>query len=359
VRIPFAYAAWFVALCCWAGDQESRFLAFPSDVSTTTFDLSTVQIIQPGRFSVTSTTIDYPWMMQFKLKVLSTLQTYCARPAGKYPAPADLLTLGPADMPVKSIEKAKAVYWEYPYKRLARQYGFVAFCGAQEKLDQRTEITNGLQTKQLFDCRRGLAGSFYESDNGDPSKVRTHLVPSNTILEVHYVRVCRAVMHEWPYLSERPASAQVDVGLAYEFGWDGGDRDYSEAAKWYRKAADQGDPKGQSRLAFLYDLGKGVQRDYAEAAKWYRLAADQGDGDAQLSLGIKYYIGDGVAKDYVQAYKLFMLALARFPASGGIETMEHDNSVQWRDKVAAAMTPAQIAEAQRQAAEWRPARAQK
>ena len=38
MRIAFAYAAWFVALCCWASDQGNRFLAFPSDVSTTTFD---------------------------------------------------------------------------------------------------------------------------------------------------------------------------------------------------------------------------------------------------------------------------------------------------------------------------------
>jgi hypothetical protein len=343
-----------------AAKQEDRFLEFLGDVGTTTFDLSTVQIIQPGRFSVVSTTIDYPWMMKFELKALSTLQTYCARPAGKYPAPADLLTLGPADMPVKSIEKQKIVSWEYPYKRLGKRMG-IAFCGAQDQLDQRAKITNGYRAKELFDCKRGLAGSFLdEIDKGDPSRVLTNVVPNNTILEIHYVRVCHVVTREWPYLSERPASAQVDLGLAYEFGWDSGkDRDYAEAAKWYRKAADQGDTKGQSQLASFYDLGQGVQRDYAEAAKWYRLAANQGDGSAQLSLGIKYYSGNGVTKDYVQAYKWFMLALARFPASGGIEAMQHDNCVQWRDKVAAEMTPAQIAAAQRQAAEWRPARAGK
>jgi hypothetical protein len=42
--------------------------------------------------------------MKFKLKVLSTLQTYCTRPDGQYPAPADVLTLGTPDIPIKSIE---------------------------------------------------------------------------------------------------------------------------------------------------------------------------------------------------------------------------------------------------------------
>jgi TPR repeat protein len=336
-----------------AAKPEARFLEIQGDVGTTTFDLTTVEIIQPGRLSVISTTIDYPWMMKFELKAFGTLGTYCTRPAGKYPAPADLLTLGPADLPVESITvqgnpRNKTVFWNYPYKRLAKR-GFLRPCEEQDQLAQQQEITNGSRTKNLFDCRRGLSGSYFdEIDHGDPSKVLTYVVRPNSVGEDYYLRACYAVMHEWPYLAERPPSAQVDLGRAFQFGGEGGkNQDYAEAAKWYRKAAEQGDAKGQSQLAFLYDLGQGVQRDYAEAAKWYRLAADQGDGYAQLSLGIKYYSGNGVTQDYVQAYKWFTLALARFPASGGIDAMMHDNCVKWRDKVAAMMTPAQIAEAQR------------
>ena len=36
-------------------------------------------------------------------------------------------------------------------------------------------------------------------------------------------------------------------------------------------------------------------RDYAEAAKWYRKAADQGRAKAQLSLGMMYFVGKGVS----------------------------------------------------------------
>jgi uncharacterized protein len=31
--------------------------------------------------------------------------------------------------------------------------------------------------------------------------------------------------------------------------------------------------------------GRGVARDYAEAVRWYRKAAEQGDADAQCDLG--------------------------------------------------------------------------
>ena len=61
-------------------------------------------MIVPGRFIITGTTIDNPDLIRFELRVLTTLNTYCARPDGKYPTPADLLTLGRPDSPVKNIE---------------------------------------------------------------------------------------------------------------------------------------------------------------------------------------------------------------------------------------------------------------
>jgi hypothetical protein len=106
----FACAAWLVALWpCWAGKPAAHFLEFPDDVDTTTFDLNTAQVIQPGRFSFVRTTIDNPDVMKLELKVLGTRRTYCMRLDGKYPTLADLLTLGPPNMPVKSIEKKRIV----------------------------------------------------------------------------------------------------------------------------------------------------------------------------------------------------------------------------------------------------------
>ena len=57
-----------------------------------------------------------------------------------------------------------------------------------------------------------------------------------------------------------------------------------EAARWYRRAAEQGDVEAQKRLALLYLQGRGVAKDSQEAEKWYSKAAGQGDPDAQSAL---------------------------------------------------------------------------
>ena len=55
---------------------------------------------------------------------------------------------------------------------------------------------------------------------------------------------------------------------------------YTEAAKWYRKAAEQGDDAAQYYLGVCYANGQGVAQGYVEAVKWFRKAAEQGDADA-------------------------------------------------------------------------------
>jgi TPR repeat protein len=58
--------------------------------------------------------------------------------------------------------------------------------------------------------------------------------------------------------------------------------DYSEAARWFRKAAEQGSASGQTSLGFLYANGQGVPQDYIEAHKWANLAAASGHKNAVL-----------------------------------------------------------------------------
>jgi tetratricopeptide (TPR) repeat protein len=134
-----------------------------------------------------------------------------------------------------------------------------------------------------------------------------------------------------------------DATAAYDRG------DYAEALKWYRKAADQGSASTQFNLGLMYAQGQGVPQDYAEAAKWYRRAADQCLPLAQSVLGNMYVQGQGVPQDYVQAHKWFNLA-----ASCETDTKYRADAVTERDIIAAKMTPAQIAEAQRLAREWKP-----
>ena len=66
-----------------------------------------------------------------------------------------------------------------------------------------------------------------------------------------------------------------------------------------RKQAEAGDAKVQFNIGSMYENGVGVRQDYAEAAKWYRKAAEQGDVDAARILGLAYYLGKWVPQDLV------------------------------------------------------------
>ena len=53
-------------------------------------------------------------------------------------------------------------------------------------------------------------------------------------------------------------------------------QDYTEAIKWYRKAAEQGDAAAQNHVGLMYAQGQGVSQNFPEAAKWWRQPAEIG-----------------------------------------------------------------------------------
>ncbi len=89
--------------------------------------------------------------------------------------------------------------------------------------------------------------------------------------------------------------------------------------------------------------------DYVTALQELEPLAEQGHALAQTILGHMYVHGLGVPQDYVQAHMWLNLAASRFP-----QGTDRDMAVKDRDIVAAKMTPAQIAEAQKLAREWKP-----
>jgi TPR repeat protein len=144
------------------------------------------------------------------------------------------------------------------------------------------------------------------------------------------------------------AGAQYNLGLMYAKGHSV-PQDYALAAQWYRKAAEQGHADAQYNLGDMYRTGEGVPQDYALAVRWYRKAAEQGYTDAQNNLGAMYDNGEGVPQDYLQAYIWYNLAAARSPTGAN-----HDRAVRNRDRIAARLTPAQLADAQTRARTWHP-----
>ncbi len=60
------------------------------------------------------------------------------------------------------------------------------------------------------------------------------------------------------------------------------EQDYTEAVKWYRLAADQGNMwAAQYNLGYCYANGCGVEKSPEKALEYYRMAADQGHEQAE------------------------------------------------------------------------------
>ena len=86
------------------------------------------------------------------------------------------------------------------------------------------------------------------------------------------------------------------------------------------------------------------RRDYATSLLLIRPLAEQGNASAQNNLGVHYATGKGVPQDYVSAHMWFNLSAAQSTEGAAA------NRYQMEKK----MTPAQIAEAQKLAREWKP-----
>ncbi|MCX5831033.1 MAG: tetratricopeptide repeat protein [Deltaproteobacteria bacterium] len=138
------------------------------------------------------------------------------------------------------------------------------------------------------------------------------------------------------------AASQFNVGLIYYSG-QGVSRDYLEALNWFSKAALQGHTIAQYNIGYMYEKGEGTPQDYVEAAKCYRQAAERGYQLAQYNLGYMYEKGQGVLPDEIQALKWYNLASIQGEAKAKMA----------RDRVTVWMSPAQIAEAQRLAREFK------
>jgi TPR repeat protein len=135
-----------------------------------------------------------------------------------------------------------------------------------------------------------------------------------------------------------PAWADFQTGMdAYNRG------DFAAALREWQPLAEQGDARAQFSFGLLYENGDGVPRDYAKARQWYEKAAAQGDAKAQLYLGMQYSFGQGGPVDLVQAYIWYSLAAGNGNA----------HAPGYRDDLSRQMTPAQIAEAQKRAREWK------
>ena len=130
--------------------------------------------------------------------------------------------------------------------------------------------------------------------------------------------------------------AQIYLGVMYQSGEYGVEKDAKEGLKWWLKAAEQGDGYAQTKLGGMYRKGQGVKQDDAEAVQWYRKAAEQGYAYEQYVLGAMYHRGEGVTKNLLAAYAWYTIAAAN----------GYTLAVTWKANAAKKLTPGQLAQAE-------------
>lgn len=139
------------------------------------------------------------------------------------------------------------------------------------------------------------------------------------------------------------AGAQINLAGLYYDG-TGTSKNLAAAAQWFQRAAESGVALAQVRLAYMLYHGEGTPKNFAKAFPWYLRAAKSGHGIAQANTGIMLRDGDGVSEDKVLAYAWLNLA-----AAANVSGAAHA-----RQQLERELSPAEIQEAQRLSAAWKP-----
>ncbi len=190
----------------------------------------------------------------------------------------------------------------------------------------------------------------------------------------------------WRPLAEQGhAVAQYHIGFMYERGL-GVAQSYADAEKWYRKVVGQSDDAVRSAHWSSSSDGRGMSRDQAKETRWWRRlaeqeshlskedfgaasevskepaareraepvvnaaddpkhcleAAERGDANCQYLVGLMYYEGVGALQDFIKAHMWLNLSASRGDR----------RAIRLRGDLTRAMTPTEIAEAQRLARDW-------
>jgi TPR repeat protein len=146
------------------------------------------------------------------------------------------------------------------------------------------------------------------------------------------------------------APAGVDPALLARAGAGDAAAQVAVGEQYARAAAGQGNIAGEMHLAALYRDGANntIPRDMQQAAAWYRKAADQGDPTAQGTLGVLYSIGQGVPRDDVEAY--FWLDLA-----ASVKGPNQEKYAANRQAIGERITADELSDAQDRVAAWKAA----
>lgn len=128
-----------------------------------------------------------------------------------------------------------------------------------------------------------------------------------------------------------PLAAQnLQAGLdAYNRG------DWSTALNELLPLAEQGQVKAELYVGNLFGDGHGVELNHATAVKWFKKAAEQGDPEAEYDVGLFYYFGlGGLPKDVEKAAEWYRKSAAQgnSKAATGLDLIAHQKEFENLEK---------------------------
>lgn len=123
------------------------------------------------------------------------------------------------------------------------------------------------------------------------------------------------------------SDAQFNLGQAYKLG-NGVTKDFAQAERWYKKAADQGHLQANDNYGLL--LFQNNRR--SEALPYLQASADRGERRAQYVLGTGHFNGDFVSKDWIRAYALMTRSSAQGLGAATANLTEMDRFIPIEDR---------------------------
>ncbi len=99
------------------------------------------------------------------------------------------------------------------------------------------------------------------------------------------------------------AEAQFKLGIKYYFPCDGVKFSFTEARRWFKKAADNNYPDAQCLLGLICSEERRIPHDLSKSENYFLEAAKLGHDEAQYEIGKMYLLGNGVKLDKQEGIK--------------------------------------------------------
>jgi TPR repeat protein len=257
---------------------------------------------------------------------------------------ADMLWVGGA----LAKEKTEAVKW---YRRAAERGNAWAQWSLARLL---SEFARGMECTNKDNYTIAVGAVSYEAwENAGIAESTNPVVDAP--LESESWKWCRKAAENTEGEAFIRCQAQCRLALHYERG-----ADQSEASRWWRSAADQGDCTAMIHLADMYDHGRGVPEDPTQSTSLLLRVANaffrdnftqmllREHPEPLLKLGERFESGLGVRQDLVEAYKWFDLVGRGYCWLDLSETGENlrlfEMARQKRDALSNRMTASEVSE---------------